>query len=111
MRREGIMTCAEAKELIAAVWIASPWEPGGLDPDAAAELRRHLVSCEECGSELPGLSDLWGRLAEIPAPEPSQALHRRWQSTLDAMVRKETVSKRKRWPGSLADLWPRNPVW
>ncbi len=128
------MTCAQAKEIIAAAWFASGKTASGelasgkgavdLDRDSAAELRRHLVGCEECGAELPALSDLWSRLGEIPVPEPSQSLHQRWQATLDDFLPQEQLPKRfvpnqKRrpslssaslWPGWLANLWPRSPV-
>jgi hypothetical protein len=95
-----------------------------LDRDLAAELRRHLVGCEECGAELPALGDLWSRLGEMPVPEPSQALHQRWQATLEGLLPEQPlaqqqvpqrfVPKRKRWQslltGTLASFWPRNPI-
>ena len=111
------MTCGQAKEIIAAAWLASGDGVVDVDRDVAAELRRHLVGCEECGAELPALSDLWSRLGEMPVPEPSQALHQRWQATLEGFLPQQPVAKRfvpkqKRWPPlSLADLWPRSPVW
>jgi hypothetical protein len=116
MRGEGIMTCGQAKEIIAAAWLASGDGALDLDRDVAAELRRHLVGCEECGAELPALSDLWSRLGEMPVPEPSLALHQRWQETLDSFVPKQPLARhfvrqQKRWPELLANFWPRTPVW
>jgi HEAT repeats len=111
------MTCEQAKELMAGAWIRSGDGAPELDRDVAVELRRHLVGCEQCGAELPALSDLWSRLGEMPVPEPSQALHQRWQATLESFVPqqpllKQFVPKQKRWPPlSLASFWPRSPVW
>jgi HEAT repeats len=116
MRGEGIMTCGQAKELMADAWISSGDSAVKLDRDVASELRRHLVGCEECGAELPALSDLWRRLGEMPVPEPSRAMHQRWRETFEGFLPKPVpqrfVPKQKRWPPlSLANLWPRSPVW
>jgi len=85
------MMCGHAKELIAASWAD--------DLDAAAEmkLRRHLDICPGCASEMTELSQMWERLADLPAPEPSQALNVRWQSTLESLV------PQRRWKFS---WWP-----
>jgi hypothetical protein len=121
MRGEGIMTCGQAREIMAAAWFAKGEIGSGdwaenLDRDVAAELRRHLAGCEECGAELPALSDLWSRLGEISVPEPSQALHQRWHATLEDFLPKPVPQRfvpqqKRRSPFSLAHLWPRSPVW
>ena len=79
------MMCGHAKELIAASWAD--------DLDAAEEmkLKRHLDMCPDCASEMRDLSQMWERLADLPAPEPSQALSVRWQSTI------ESLAPRRRW--------------
>jgi anti-sigma factor RsiW len=72
---------------------------GGLDPDEAAAVRRHLETCEECAAEydalapLPGLLSLAGG-AEAAAAEPlSPAFEER---LLDAYARDRSHSPRRR---------------
>ena len=57
---------------------------------------------------MAALGGLWERLADLPAPEPSQALDERWQSTFDSLVA-STKPVVRGW--SLANWWPRSPVW
>lgn len=96
------MICSHAKELMAAHW------QGELDGAEQSELRQHLENCDDCSSEMATLGGLWTRLADLPAPEPSQALDARWQSTLATLMAANKPVLRG-W--SLADLWPRSPVW
>jgi len=59
---------------------------GALDDGERARMREHVSSCEACRREIESLGDIWGLLAEIPAPAPdSRALRAR----LDAAVRRE----------------------
>jgi anti-sigma factor RsiW len=96
------MTCGRAKELMADAW------QGELDRAATSTLNQHLESCADCSAEMALLGTLWGRLGDLPVPEPSQALHIRWESTLESLL----PSARKPLRISLwANLWPRNPVW
>jgi len=92
------MTCEHAKELMAAAWRSE------LDRASQPAFRQHLDTCAECGAEIAALGKLWEGLADVPAPEPSQALHARWQSTLASLIPVE----HKPW---LARFWPRNPAW
>lgn len=96
------MMCGQAKELIASSWVSE------LDSDAAARLNQHLGVCAECAAEMAQLTALWGRLGDIPTPEPSSALTARWESTLASLV---SVRTRNQWRFSLSALWPQRPVW
>jgi hypothetical protein len=48
--------------------------------------QRHLETCAECSAEMTALGGLWNRLADLPVPEPSLALHARWHATLASMM-------------------------
>jgi hypothetical protein len=101
------MMCSHAKELMAAYWQR---ELAGDDQPA---LQRHLETCAECSAEMAALGGLWERLADIPAPEPSQALNVRWQSTLESLIPSSVIPSNKpvsrTWP--FANLWPSSPAW
>jgi hypothetical protein len=115
---ESIVTCARVKELMPAVWSGELSERERADAPA---FRQHLETCAECSSEMASLGGLWERMADIPVPEPSQALHARWQTTLAGLEAAAEVQKhgvfdkrvpdKRRHAWSFADLWPRNPVW
>ncbi len=96
------MMCSHAKELMAAYWQRE------LMGDDVTVLRQHLETCAECGAEMAALGGLWERLADLPAPEPSQALDARWQLTLESLM-SSTRPISPTW--SWANFWPRNPVW
>jgi hypothetical protein len=53
---------------------------------AEPSFQRHLETCAECSAEMEALGGLWNRLADLPAPEPSLALHARWHATLASMM-------------------------
>lgn len=95
------MTCSHAKERMAAAW-------AGEDEANDAELHRHLEICAECSAEMASFGGLWQRLADLPVPEPSQALDARWHLTLNSLLASNKLVSRK-W--SLADFWPRSPGW
>src|SRR5579863_109844 len=97
------MICSHAKELMAAAWQRE------LNTPEQAALQQHLETCAECSTEIASLGLLWERLADMPAPEPSQALDARWQSTLETLVTANKQPASRTW--SLADFWPRNPLW
>jgi len=96
------MICSHAKELMAADW------QGELHGAEQLALRQHVETCPECGAEMAALGGLWTRLADLPAPEPSQALDARWQSTLATLV---TANKPVLRTWSFGDFWPATPVW
>ena len=48
--------------------------------------QRHLESCAECSAEMAALGGLWHRLADLPVPEPSLALHARWHATMASLM-------------------------
>jgi hypothetical protein len=96
------MMCGHAKEMMAACWANE------LDPASETKLKRHLSVCRECASEMAQLGALWERLGDIPAPEPSQSLNIRWESTLESLI---GARLRNQWRFSLSALWPRRPVW
>jgi hypothetical protein len=102
MQGESIMICGHAKELMAADW------QGELHSAEQSALRQHLETCPECSAEMAALGGLWTRLADLPAPEPSQALNARWQSTLATLA---TANKPVVRTWSFADFWPASPVW
>jgi hypothetical protein len=89
MQGEAFMTCADAKEIMAAVWKGE--RPPGFD--------QHIENCTECSMELAALGGLWERLADMPVPEPSEALHARWHATLATLL-----------PAPKPSFWNR-PVW
>jgi hypothetical protein len=104
------MICGQAKELIAASW------QGQLDRHEAVALNQHLEMCADCRAEIGSLGGIWEAMADIPVPEPSQALHVRWKSTLESLrpavispARK--ASRKASFAAVLQHLWPRNPVW
>jgi hypothetical protein len=98
------MMCVHARELIAASW------QGELDPASETDLKHHLAACPECSAEMSQLGSIWEKLGDIPAPEPSQALRVRWESTLESLIGSQLNPKPSRtW--SFANLWPRNPAW
>jgi hypothetical protein len=114
--------CGPAKE-----WMASAWV-GDLDRATEQKLRDHLETCEECRLEMAELSGLWERLADLPVPEVSQAMHNKWQATLSGMQVAQpatptpinapltsaplTSARRNTgWKFSLAALSPNRPVW
>ncbi len=72
---------------------------GGLDPDQAAAVKRHLESCPECAAEyealapLPELLSLAGGAEEATAEPLSPAFEER---LLDAFARDRSVSPRRR---------------
>ena len=72
---------------------------GGLTPDEAAAVRRHLETCEECAAELdaliplPGLLSLAGGAEEATEKPLSPAFEER---LLDAYARDRTRSPRRR---------------
>lgn len=96
------MMCGHAKEMMAACWADE------LDPASEARLKQHLETCAECASEMAELGALWERLGDIPAPEPSQALNMRWESTLESLI---GARRQNQWRFSLSALWPDRPVW
>jgi HEAT repeats len=96
------MMCGHAKELIAASWT------GELDAAGESKLRQHVSTCTECSAEMAQLGAMWERLADLPAPEPSQALNVRWQATLESLV---SSRKQNSWRFTLNALWPQRPVW
>jgi HEAT repeats/Putative zinc-finger len=96
------MMCGHAKELIASSWADE------LDPASEAKLKQHLSACPECAFEMTQLGSLWERLGDIPAPEPSQALNMRWESTLESLI---SARRGTSWRFSLSALWPQRPVW
>jgi hypothetical protein len=96
------MICGHIKELIAASWT------GELDAPQEAKLKQHLSTCEDCAAEMSQLTAMWDRLADLPAPEPSQALTARWESTLESL---RTTRRPQPWRFTLASLWPQRPVW
>jgi hypothetical protein len=104
------MICDQAKELIAASW------QGQLDRHEAVTLNQHLEMCADCRAEMGSLGGIWEAMADIPVPEPSQALHVRWKSTLESLrpavispARK--ASRKASFAAVLQHVWPRNPVW
>jgi hypothetical protein len=108
MQGESIMTCSHAQELIAGYWQHE------LTSADAPLLQQHLESCAECSAEMAALGGLWERLGDLPVPEPSLALDARWQSTLEAIFESSTLESNRTAPPrtwSLANFWPRNPVW
>lgn len=72
------MNCEEAGEFMATAWKEEL-------PDTP-EFHHHLETCAECSAEMAALGGLWERLADLPVPEPSLALHTRWHATLASLL-------------------------
>lgn len=90
------MTCDEAKQFMAASWL----EEAGTS--ATADFHRHIETCAECGAEMAALSRLWDRLGDMPAPEPSLAMHVRWRATLESLLPRPRLS---------IAAWLQRPAW
>jgi hypothetical protein len=95
------MMCGEAKELMAASW------PGELDRQSESKLKEHLEGCAECSKEMAALTSMWNRLGDLPVPEPSQALHVRWQSTIESVLASERHKSPRSFSGWIATWWPK----
>jgi hypothetical protein len=96
------MMCGHAKEMMASSWANE------LDAESESKLKQHLELCQECAADMAQLGALWERLGDIPAPEPSQALNLRWESTLESLI---SARRQNQWRFSLSALWPQRPVW
>jgi hypothetical protein len=72
------MNCDEARD-----FMATAWKEEVRDEPA---FQRHLETCAECSAEMAALGGLWHRLADLPAPEPSLALHARWHATFASLM-------------------------
>ena len=87
------MTCDHMRPALGAYVL------GGLDPDEAAAVRRHLEVCEECAAEhdalspLPGLLSLAGGAEKATAEPLSPAFEER---LLDAYARDRSQHPRRR---------------
>jgi hypothetical protein len=98
--------------------MVSAWT-GDLDRPTETKLREHLETCESCRLEMAELGGLWERLADLPVPEASQALHNRWQSSLAGVQAVGSASgnapaQRPRntgWKFSLAAVASNRPIW
>ena len=107
------MMCGHARELMAGAWT------GEIDASDETKLKQHLSECAECGAEMTSLSAMWDRLADLPAPEPGNALNVRWQATLDSIIAAEMPHGVRPRPGKanpdrrswFARLWPSQPLW
>jgi hypothetical protein len=75
------MNCEEARE-----FMATAWKEELEQLDDAPEFQHHLETCAECSAEMTALGGLWVRLADLPVPEPSLALHTRWHATLASLI-------------------------
>jgi len=75
------MNCDEARD-----FMATAWKEDAPDAFIAAAFHRHLETCAECSTEMEALGGLWNRLADLPAPEPSLALHARWHATFASLM-------------------------
>jgi len=102
----GHAMCGQAKQ-----WIAASWT-GELDAAQEMRLKQHLEICPACAAEMSELGELWEKLAELPAAEPSAALAVRWEATLESLgASVEKARGPKQWRFTLAALWPQRPVW
>lgn len=78
-----MMTCQDAMERV------SESLAGGSPQDEA--LARHLESCPSCRAESRRIERIWHRLGELPAPEPSPALRRRFEAMLEDATREQAA--------------------
>ena len=77
-----MMPCAENERLQA-------YLDGDLDPAAESALRRHLVGCAECASELALYERVFASLALTPMPElPPHLTERILDRVLPSQVRR-----------------------
>lgn len=71
---------------------------GRLDPPGAAEVTRHLDSCEACRTELADLQALRTLLRSVEIPEPREALWGRLEARL---AQERARVTRRRWWGRI----------
>jgi hypothetical protein len=72
------MNCDEARDFMATAWKEEVRDE--------RDFHRHLETCVECSAEMAALGGLWHRLADLPVPEPSLALHARWHATMASLM-------------------------
>ena len=97
-------SCEQAREMMAAAWMRE------LDGRAEEALQDHLRACPGCAAEMSELGTMWNRLGDLPAPEPSLAMHVRWEQTMQslALAQRAVSPPRRAW---WQNIWPANPAW
>ncbi len=91
--------CERARELMAGAWMAEQ------DEASALALQMHLEGCAECAAEMAALGTMWGRLGDLPVPEPSPMMRMRFERTLDTFL-----AARPQLPW-WKKIWPSQPAW
>ncbi len=97
-------SCEQAKEMMAAAW---------LQESVPAALQMHLDGCTDCAAEMALLGGMWEKLGDLPVPEPSLAMHVRWEQTMESLriaqnMAQPRVAPRQPW---WQNIWPTNPAW
>jgi hypothetical protein len=102
-------SCEQAKEMMAAAWLQESVPPA---------LQMHLDGCAECAAEMAMLGGMWEKLGDLPVPEPSLAMHVRWEQTMESLRIAQHMAQPRNAQPSLApkqrwwqNIWPTNPAW
>lgn len=101
------MTCGEARERMAELWM-SPAEDAG-----RREVEEHVAGCAVCREEAAVLGALWVELGDLPLEAPSPQLRAGFYHMLEAYrlgergVGKPPLKRRWDW---LHSLWPSQPA-
>lgn len=102
------MNCERVREQIA------DYLAGRMDARTREELAAHMEDCAACRADFEELGQVWERMEELPAPEPSPAMRRRFQETLRAyqagMEAAQVARPVQTRPGTLL-RWPSRPAW
>ena len=88
---------------------------GNLEESAKSEIQTHLASCASCREEWENLGRMWAKLEMLPKEKPSEALHTRFHTMLEAYKQglqqaKSTPQWRNILDRWLERWWPRKPA-
>ncbi len=96
------MKCSECRNRLTLLLTGDP------DKEIQHEIEEHLSICQDCKAELENMKAVWELMGEIPQPEPSEALHTRFNTMLldyqnKINMRKSFLSVVKKWINRLIE--------
>jgi hypothetical protein len=88
---------------------------GDTDQATQTQVQTHLADCQECRDELESLSTIWTKLGVLPEERPSEALHSRFYTMLEAykqgLEAEQPAPRRQNFFSHwLERFWPRQPA-
>ncbi|NLD39291.1 MAG: hypothetical protein GX654_20745 [Desulfatiglans sp.] len=102
------MECNNIKELII------DYMDGSLDKKEAEKVDSHLLSCEECRTELEAIKSIWFDLDDLKMEKVSDQLKKNIDSMIGSYILGMKNTKDEKWHVSfvkwLESWWPRRPV-